>query len=970
MRHVSPAFLALLLAAPAAARVVSYAPVTDRIATPVQQPRTSPEFVLIEAKEGAWAWPGGGPSDAALPWYSWLTGRLVVHDATGAREARVVLPTAGPEAAFHAVAARPGPDGVLRIVAVTNTDPSGTAPRDTRRLLFTRDGGATWKELAVPPGLTAGVPSNWGSAWSGVDFGGPFVRGRDPVLRLGSDATPFVLLLASPASDGSGAVVAVDDAGTLRTLAEFSPWERDGSGGARLAGTSRDGGSVLVAGRVQPPGAAGPAKPAQALYRVGTTGGVEKLVDLSASVPAMEGWITPAGPVYVEVATWVGAPAPAPFTSTRALYLVDGGKAREVAASSVSTDDWTLHLTSLFAVPTADYGGAWVLRRGPGKPTVLAKHEPAGALVEKWSDPTAPEVEALHAGASGRRLLVQVHRPRPQMDQRLFKDPALAIWEDGEPAPRSFDELFLNEQVSKGFVSLDVDRASAGEPFVFDSGFAAMSCCLAGGPSGDGGAGGADVVQEWGVVKGSLRQRLVLPAVARTPGASGAFWKSDLLLRNPGSDPLRVDLRFVPGGGGAARETSLALAPREIRVVPDVLGALFGVEAGSGALFLSPEGTRVVLATSRTYTGSKEGSFGMSLGASDVFASSSARFPLSFAGALPGAGHRTNVGGIDVAGRGAEVALRVAAESGWAGRDDLTFQAAPGGTTQVNGLAPLAGVEAWRSGALEYAPTRGEVVPFVTSIDEATNDPTAWRPDLPASAARAIPALVHADGKNGARFRSDLFLYNDTDSPTSVTLAARPWDSTGSETILTLTLLAREAKVVRDALAAAFKMDGVARLRFVSNGSGPGTGVRVTSRAYTVRPDGGTYGVPLPPLNSFQMAGPGEAIELFGVLGGASFRTNLALVDMTAFADGTSVRARVEVIGDGGVVLDAFDVNVPVAGGIQVDDLFRARALGDGPAAALLRISPAGGLVGAYATSLDQGTNDAILVPAALAARD
>ena len=360
----------------------------------------------------------------------------------------------------------------------------------------------------------------------------------------------------------------------------------------------------------------------------------------------------------------------------------------------------------------------------------------------------------------------------------------------------------------------------------------------------------------------------------------------------------------------------------------------------------------------------------MSMGAVDLLAASSSRFPLSFSGALPGAGYRTNVGGTDVAGRGATVGLRFASESGWAGRSDLSFLTGPGGTTQLDRLSSWLGVEAWRAGALEYAPARGEVVPFVTSIDETTNDPTYWRPDFPASVARAIPALVHADGRNGARFRSDLFLYNDTDALTSVTLAAKPWDSTASETIVTLTLLPREAKVVRDALSVVFRQAGVARLRFVSNGAGAGTGVRVTSRTYTVRPDGGTYGVPLPPLNAFQMAGAGESIELFGVLGGPAFRTNLALVDMTAFADGTSVRARVEVIGDGGAILDAFDVNVPVAGGIQLDDLFRARGLGDGPAAALVRVSPAGGLVGAYATSIDQGTNDAILISAALAARD
>ena len=360
----------------------------------------------------------------------------------------------------------------------------------------------------------------------------------------------------------------------------------------------------------------------------------------------------------------------------------------------------------------------------------------------------------------------------------------------------------------------------------------------------------------------------------------------------------------------------------------------------------------------------------MSLGAVDLFAASSARFPLAFSGAFPGWGYRTNAGAVDVAGRGATVGLRFASESGWAGRSDLFVEARPDGTAQLNRLGTWLGVEPWRAGALKYAPTRGESIPVVTSIDETTNDPTAWRPDLPAPVARAIPALVHADGRNGARFRSDLFLYNDSDAPASVTLAAKRWDSTAPEKLVTLTLFPREAKAVRDALTAVFQLEGVARLRFMAGEGGAGLGVRVTSRAYTVRPDGGTYGVPLPPLNAFQMAGAGEALELFGVLGGPSFRTNLALVDMTAFANGTTVRARVEVIGDGGAVLDAFDVNVPVAGGIQVDDVFRSRGLGDGPPAALIRVSPAGGLVGAYATSIDQGTNDAILVPAALAARD
>ena len=970
MRLLPPVLLVVALSAPAAARVVSYAPVTDRIATPVQQPRSSPEFVLIESDHGPFWGPVGGPAGDALPWYGWLAGRLVVHDVSGAREAKVVLPEAGEEAWFLAVASRPGADGSLRILALTDADPSGAPTRGTFRLLFSADGGSTWKVLAVPAGAVAAVPYNWTLAWGGADFGGPTVRGRDPVLRVGPEATPFVLLLDGPARDGAGALVAIDDSGAVRVLAEASARESDGAGSARIVGTSRDGGEVLVVGRLGVPGAAGPSRPPYALWKVRAAGGLEKLVDLEAEAPSIEGWLTPGGAAYLEIGAWTGPPAPSPFRSGRALYLVEGGVPREIAASPVGPQDWNAFVSSLFAIPTAGYEGAWLLRRGPGRPTTLARHTPAGGLVEKWSDPTAPEVEALHAGSSGRKLLVQVHRPRPQMDQRLFKDPALALWEEGQPAPRVYDELFLVEETNKGFVHLDVEAVGGGAPFVFDSGGVPACTLCGGGPSSDGGAGGADVVQEWGVVKASLRQRLVVPAVARTPGVGGAFWKTDLLLGNPGAEPLRVELRYVPGGIGETREATVSLASREIRLVPDVLSAIFGLATGSGALFVTPEGTRAVSATSRTWTAAEAGSFGTSMGAVDLLAASSSRFPLSFSGALPGAGHRTNAGGVDVAGRGATVGLRFASESGWAGRPDLTFRAEPGGTNQLDRLSSWLGVEPWRAGALQYAPSRGEVIPFVTSIDETTNDPTYWRPDLPASATRAIPALVHADGRNGARFRSDLFLYNDNDALTSVTLAAKPWSSNATETIVTLTLLPREAKVVRDALSVVFQQSGVARLRFVSNGSGAGTGVRVTSRTYTVRPDGGTYGVPLPPLNSFQMAGAGESIELFGVLGGPAFRTNLALVDLTAFADGTNVRVRVEVIGSGGVPLDAFDVNVPVAGGIQLDDLFRARGLGDGPAAALVRVSPAGGLVGAYATSIDQGTNDAILVSAALAARD
>src|SRR5204863_280043 len=164
----------------------------------------------------------------------------------------------------------------------------------------------------------------------------------------------------------------------------------------------------------------------------------------------------------------------------------------------------------IFAVPTSDYNGAWMIQRQSGKPTKLSRHTLAAGTEVLWTDVSGPEVEALHTAGSPDKLLIQVHRRRAQ----VFIDPALALWRVGEPAPTAYDELFLNESVSKGFVHVDVDNLASGAPFAFDSGVAFPSIILSGG-GGSAGGGGGDVVQEWGVVRGSLKQRLVLPGIAR-----------------------------------------------------------------------------------------------------------------------------------------------------------------------------------------------------------------------------------------------------------------------------------------------------------------------------------------------------------------------------------------------------------------------------------------------------------------------
>jgi hypothetical protein len=928
-----PLLLALFLYAVSSvlsARIISYAPVTDRHAMPAVQYRTSRFYLLVEADYPITAYGGA------------YAAKLVLYDSKGETEPRVLL--GGSDVQISDAALREEPDGALRILVRTNARLGVDNPLRLDRFLYSADAGRTWGVLPIP-GTSLYYPA------FAEDVGGPVVRERSSTIRIGTRDFPFVVVAAPNAPSGAG-VYRVGANGSVTVLLELAVSSSPG-----FVGSNREGTRFLVTGSPLTP--TGPL--ANSIRILDLDGRLQDVEPLTQARYGLQGWITPDGSVYLQDAG-------------QSLLLYRAGGVTEVAhALSGGGPPGNPGIPpipqSLFAVPTSDYSGAWIIQRGTGLPTILSRHAPGSALLEQWRDLSGPEVEALHAGASGNRLLIQVHVPRPQADQRIFRDPALAVWEVGQQAPGRYDELFLVEGALKGFVHLDVDAIGAGDTFVFDS---AATYYGGGGVQPSPGGGGGDVTQEWGVVRASLKQKLVVPAVGRLPGGYGTFWRTDLIVRNPSTERISVLARFVPSSTGESSATQpverrIELGPSEIWLYADALGSIFQVERGSGAVFLIPDGDVAISATSRTYTDSPQGTYGMGIGAVDFFTSAGVRFPLSFSGALQGSDFRTNVVAVDTSGRGSEIEVRVF-ETGDVRFPPFAFRAPAGGQTQVNGLGQALGVPPDRAGGLVMQPLSGEVVASVVSIDNHTNDPTYFPPDLPSPYVRTIPAIGHVDGANGSRFRSDLFLFNPTEHPQAVTLTAKRWDLPENESIVTLTLAAGESRTIRDVLPTLFGKTGIARLRYVTS-SGDPSGVRVTSRLYTIDDAGGTFGLLVPPLNSFQSSGPGESLEILGPVGGRNFRTNLSLVELTAFAGAPPVRVRIEIIDDFGARLDAFETEVPTAGGVQLLDLFRARGLGNGPTAALIRISPLGGLVGAFATTLDNGTNDPTYYGASLASR-
>ncbi len=158
-----------------------------------------------------------------------------------------------------------------------------------------------------------------------------------------------------------------------------------------------------------------------------------------------------------------------------------------------------------------------------------------------------------------------------------------------------------------------------------------------------------------------------VPAAARTAGANGTFFMSDLRLVNLSSAAATFELTFLPSNqdNSGALPVSMTVPARAAKELDDVLRSVFQLDGGGGAV-------RIVsgadfTATSRTYTGSSNcpGTYGQFIPAVE---SSRARARSVLANIRssndPIRGFRTNVGMVNPASANIAVDLTLRAMSG------------------------------------------------------------------------------------------------------------------------------------------------------------------------------------------------------------------------------------------------------------------------------------------------------------------
>lgn len=444
----------------------------------------------------------------------------------------------------------------------------------------------------------------------------------------------------------------------------------------------------------------------------------------------------------------------------------------------------------------------------------------------------------------------------------------------------------------------------------------------------------------------------IVPGSARASGAGGTNWRTDLTIVNPAASAANVTIRFLTAD--ADNSTLPSPAVRSVPaggqlVVPDVLDTLFG-RSGGGALLVESAQSALGVA-SRTYNKLPDREYGMSLPGVPA----SQAIPPGETGHLvflaKSDRYRTNVGFAGTSGQRGTVRIRLRDGSG-ALLGEGTRDLLPYGQTQVNDVFPALGAAAT---TVARAEVTGDVpfVAFATVIDNRTGDPFAVLAQRASAAATdlVVPSTVHKDGANGARYRSDLRVFNPGAEPASMTLALYPGGATtASPQTRSLVIPGGGLAGRDDVLAGTFGLlDAYGALRITSTRP-----VLALTNTFNDAPEG-TSGQELPGIAVASFAAPGDTLRFAG-LSGNGFRTNLLLVNLGDAAVGLAGTFR----GASGNVLATRSITIPPKAMVQENDVFPAGASGFlelGPPSTG-RASASSGPFFALATVIHNASND------------
>lgn len=455
-----------------------------------------------------------------------------------------------------------------------------------------------------------------------------------------------------------------------------------------------------------------------------------------------------------------------------------------------------------------------------------------------------------------------------------------------------------------------------------------------------------------------------LPGAAETEGANNSYFSSTVFITNPGTQPADVVLRFIPNQGRPNPNLEILRnvpAGHTLRI-DRALDTLFALTSDTGTISL--DSTRPIVAWMATSNvANPAGTYGLSIEAvpesallvggaqvsQSIWASHSTDFSRAF---------RTNVGGVLV-DPGSAVEIRVFDAQGIQ-RGVTTVSSPQPASFQISLISVLNFFDL-PVGRVQVDVRQGRAAVYVSVVDNRTSDAIAVQPEVPGMTRGdfILNGVARTPGQNNTHWTTDVRLGNLTPFPVEINISTIGFATAGNS--ITRTVQPGHTLAINDILGpAGFNMgDGLpGALRFTAN-----LPFLVSGRTSNSDPTGAQPGS----FSSYQRAVrytegflvPGARRTLTGLEQSARIRTNIG---MLAGPEGAVVN--LSLIDEMGSVFSTATITLEPDEWMQ-EPLHRVFDLQAVNFLARVDLRVTSGSVDAYASKIDGGTGDPIVINAA-----
>ena len=217
-----------------------------------------------------------------------------------------------------------------------------------------------------------------------------------------------------------------------------------------------------------------------------------------------------------------------------------------------------------------------------------------------------------------------------------------------------------------------------------------------------------------------------------------------------------------------------------------------------------------------------------------------------------------------------------------------------------------------------------------------------------------VPAVAHVEGKFGSFWTSDVWVYQQGATTIHFWLNPPGQDNTDGESVVVA--LDEPVVFIPDVVATLFGTEGSGSLHYIADGP-----VTVTSRTWTPRDEGGSYGLSLPgePVGDASFAGSGQVGTQRVVVNQRSgFRANFGVVNVSPVA----ATVLVEIFAADGELApgdSSFTLDLEPFGMTQVNDILKRLTNGEREGLIIRAgVTSSEGAILTYLTDVDNTTND------------